>query len=297
MATLPEGARIESGRGGLQRLHLEGPEGVAEIYLHGANVTHFQPRGERPVLWLSAHGAFEAGAPGKPIRGGVPICFPWFGPRPDAPIHGVARLLAWKLAAVDPAGDALRAVLELCSDDYTHGYFPGVFRLQYVVTAGRELQLELRVRNAGDQPFRFDEALHTYFAVGDVRRVMVGGLSGAAYVDKVDGGARRVQGREPLAFSGETDRVFVGHEGPLTLTDSAWERKILVRRGGSRTAVVWNPWIAKAKAMPDFGDDEWTGMVCVESANALEDAVMLEPGAEHVLTTRIGVEGLTGTAC
>ena len=290
MTTLPEGARLESGRGGLQRLVLDGAGGEVHVYTHGANVTHFQPQGERPVLWLSAHSAFESGTPGKPIRGGVPICFPWFGPKPDSPIHGVARLLEWRIAAVEVVGSGLRAVLTLGANDYTRAHFAGAFDLQLAVTADRTLGLELRVRNTGVEAFRFEEALHTYFAVGDVRRVTLSGLEGATYVDKTDGGARKTVGNEPLAFSAETDRVFPGVEGSITIHDPEWQRRVLVGRSGSRTAVAWNPWIAKAKAMPDFGDDEWTGMVCVESANALDDAVTLAPGAQHTLTTTIAVE-------
>jgi glucose-6-phosphate 1-epimerase len=290
MATLPEGARLESGKGGLQRLVLTATGGEAHVYSHGATVTHFQPAGERAVLWLSAHGSFEGGAPGKAIRGGVPICFPWFGPRPEAPVHGVARLLEWKIAGVEAAGGSLRAVLTLASNDYTRKHFAGDFELQLAVTVDRALRLELQVRNTGGETFRFEEALHSYFAVSDVRRVSLTGLEGATYVDKTDGGARKALGNEPLVFTQETDRVFPGVDGPIAIDDPEWQRRIVVRRTGSRTAVAWNPWVAKAKAMPDFGDDEWTGMACVESANALDDALTLASGAQHVLSTTIEVE-------
>ena len=291
MMKLPDGSRLEAGQGGLDRLVLATPSAEAHVYLHGAHVAHFQPAGERPLLWLSRESQFAAG---KPIRGGVPICFPWFGAKTDdaaAPIHGVARLMRWSLVSVDtePAG-ALCAALELRSDEYTHRFFPHVFTLRLLVRAGASLQLALRVRNEGDAAFRFSEALHSYFAVGDARQARVRGLERARYVDKTDGGAVKTLGDGPLAIAAETDRVFTGHAGAITIEDPAWQRRIRVERGGSATAVVWNPWIAKAKAMPDFGDDEWTGMLCVEAANALDDAVTLAPGASHELTTTLRVE-------
>jgi len=285
---LPDGARLAEGRGGLERLTLATPEAEAHVYLHGAHLTHFQPRGEEPVLWLSEHSAF---VPGKPIRGGVPICFPWFGPKADdgsAPIHGFARLAPWSLAAVEKgASGELVAALELRSDADSRRSLAGAFLLRMTVAVGRALRMGLRVTNTGEQPFRFEQALHSYFAVGDVRRVAIGGLEGAAYVDKADGWARRTQGSAALRITGETDRVFCGRRGPITIEDPVWRRRLVVGRAGSATAVVWNPWQAKAKAMADFGDEEWTGMVCVESANAMDDALTLEPGSSHELVTTI----------
>lgn len=287
---LPDGARLGEGRGGLERLALATPEAEAHVYLHGAHLTHFQPLGEKPVLWLSERSAF---LPGKAIRGGVPICFPWFGPKADdaaAPIHGFARLARWSLATVEKgASGELIAALELRSDEESRRSLPGAFLLRLTVAVGRALRMGLRVTNTGEQPFRFEEALHSYFAVGDVRRIAIGGLEGAAYVDKADGWARRTHGSAALRITGETDRVFCGRRGPITIEDPTWRRRLVVGRAGSATAVVWNPWQAKARAMPDFGDEEWTGMVCVESANAMDDALTLEPGSSHELVTTIEV--------
>lgn len=290
MTRLPEGARLEQGAGGLARLSLEAREGVAHVYLHGAHLTHFQPAGERPVLWLSEHSSF---AEGRPIRGGVPVCFPWFGPKadaPDAPMHGFARLREWALGPVEAeASGEITATLVLAPDAQTRRFFPHAFSLRADYTVGRGLRMALTVRNEGTSSFRFEEALHSYFAVGDVRRTRVEGLEGAAYVDKTEGGTRRTLGMAPLEIAGETDRVFPGMPGPVVIEDAAWARRIVVARSGSSTAVVWNPWIAKAKAMPDFGDAEWTSMLCVESANAMDDAVTLEPGSVHRLSTVVTV--------
>jgi glucose-6-phosphate 1-epimerase len=286
---LPDGAKIVQGGGGLARLTLQAREGVAHVYLHGAHLTHFQPAGERPVLWLSAHSAF---AEGLPIRGGVPICFPWFGPKADepaAPMHGFARLREWTLVSVEEAAGELSATLALAPDAETRRFFPHAFSLSVVYTVGRTLRMALTVGNEGASGFRFEEALHSYFAVGDVRRTRVEGLEGAAYVDKADAWTRKTLGAAPLVVTAETDRVFTGHAGPVTIEDAVWARRIDVERTGSATAVVWNPWVDKAKAMKDFGDGEWTGMICVESANAMENAVSVDPGSVHRLTTAIAV--------
>ncbi len=286
--SLPEGAQLATGRGGLERLTLAAPEGEAHLYLHGAHLTHFQPRGERPILWVSEHSAFS---PGRPIRGGVPICFPWFGPKAHdeaAPIHGFARLSRWSLTAVERgASGELMASLEMEASEDSRRFLPSAFRLRMTVTVSRVLRMALRVTNTGEAPLRFEEALHSYFAVGDVRRLAIGGLEGAAYVDKADGWARRTLGQAVLRITGETDRVFCGRRGPITIEDPVWRRRLVVTRAGSATAVVWNPWQAKAKSMPDFGDEEWTGMVCVESANAMDDAQTLEPGDSHELLTTV----------
>lgn len=287
---MPPGAVLQPGHGNLERLSIDTPACTGEIYLHGAHVTAWQPRGRAPVIWMSGSSVFE---PGRPIRGGVPICFPWFGPHPSGPKsapHGFARLLPWTLASVVRAGDAVKATLSLETGAEHHDVWPHRCVLTYTAEFGDELVLELAVRNAGDSACLVQEALHTYFAVGDIRQVAVEGLAGATYVDKVRGGERCVQDAAPIRFAGETDRPYVDTEAAATIVDAAWNRRIMVRKQGSRTTVVWNPWIAKAKAMPDFGDDEWPSMVCVETANALDNAIALPPGGEHRLRALIRVE-------
>jgi glucose-6-phosphate 1-epimerase len=296
MQPLPDGVRIEKGSGGLERITLATPGGEGHVYLHGAQVTHFQPAGARPVLWMSRRSFFEGGRPGKPIRGGVPICFPWFGPKAgagapsSAPAHGVARLLPWTFAdaAVDEHGNA-RATLRLDSDEYTRGLYPHDFSATFRVTVGAQLKMELAVTNTGAASMAFEEALHTYFALSDVRRIGITGLEGAPYLDKVEAFARKRGEAGPIAIAAETDRVYPGALGTVTIVDSDWQRRIVVHKSGSATTVVWNPWVDKARAMPDFGDDEWKEMVCVESANAGDDVVTLAPGATHVITTTVDV--------
>ncbi len=288
MQRYPDGVRVETGPGGLERLVLRAEEGEAHVFLHGGHVSHFLPRGERPVLWMSRDSRFEAG---KPIRGGVPVCFPWFGPKtgaPEAPLHGYARILPWSVADVsrDAAG-ALRARLELLASAAARGGFPRELSLTLDVAVSRSLRLELAVRNEDGAPARFEAALHSYFAVSDVRQVRVSGLEGRGFVDKTAAGARREGEAGPIAITAETDRAYLGATGTVTIDDPGWARRIVVAKTGSATTVVWNPWIAKAKAMPDFGDDEWTGMLCVETANAMDDAVTLAPRASHTMTATI----------
>jgi glucose-6-phosphate 1-epimerase len=287
---MPPGVVLQPGHGNLQRLSIDTPACTGEIYLHGAHVTAWQPRGCAPVIWMSGCSTFE---PGRPIRGGVPICFPWFGPHPSDPgraPHGFARLVPWTLDSVVRGGDSVKVTLSLQTGGENHDAWPHRCALTYTADFGHELALELAVRNVGDSACVVQEALHTYFAVGDIRQVAVEGLAGATYVDKVRGGERLVQDATPIRFTGETDRPYVDSEAATAIIDATLKRRIVVEKQGSRTTVVWNPWIAKAKAMPDFGDDEWPSMVCVETANALDNAIALPPGAQHRLRARIRVE-------
>lgn len=293
MKTMPEGTKIETGAEGLERLVVAARDGEAHLYTHGAHIAHFQPRGGQPVLWMSRASQFVGGAPGKAIRGGVPLCFPWFGPKvgeAGAPIHGLARIFAWEIESVEQLADGrIRAALTLSSSDATRRVSPCEFALSYAVTVGATLTMELTARNTGEAPLGFEEALHTYFSVSDVKAVTISGLAGSTFVDKVDGATRKTQGGEPIRITSETDRVYLGTVTPVTIDDPGFKRRIRVSKSGSNTTVVWNPWIAKAKAMPDFGDDEWPEMLCVETANAVDNAVTLQPGASHALAATIEV--------
>ena len=295
--TTSERARVEKGSGNLDCLVIAAAEGDAHVYLHGAHATHFQPRGARPVLFLSEKSQFVGGVPGKAIRGGVPICFPWFGANaalPSAPAHGFARLLAWRCGDIidEPGGD-VTAMLHLEPSAYTKALFAHDFEATLRVRVGAKLTLELGVRNTSSGPFTIEEALHSYFAVGDARRVSIAGLETVDYLDKTEGGARKAAAGAPITFTRETDRVYPHASARVTIEDPVWERRIHVDKAGSASTVVWNPWIAKAKAMADFGDDEWQGMACVETANVGGDAVAIAPGATHVMRTTLSVESLS----
>jgi len=278
---VPGVVTIDEGRGSLPRMAVASDLASAEIYLHGAHLTAFQPRGARPLLFMSEKSHFDAT---KPIRGGVPVIFPWFGPRagsPDSPMHGFARLRAWELESCAPQADgSVRVALTLAGDASTLSLWPNPFTLRLIFTVGRSLGIEMEVR-AGDVPFSFEEAFHTYLLVGDVRRVRVDGLQNAEYIDKVDAFKRKTQPPEPVTITAETDRVYVNTRSSCAIQDPVLERTLIVEKENSSTTVVWNPWVNKARAMADFGDEEWPDMICVETANVGEGALQLGAGQAH----------------
>jgi glucose-6-phosphate 1-epimerase len=251
-------------------------------------VTAWQPPGQPPVIWMSRESRFAAD---QPIRGGVPICFPWFGPKAgdaSAPAHGFARLKDWALTDVADQGDSVRLVLTLSSDESSSvGGWTQPFAAAYQVTIGASLELALTVRNTGKGPLSYEAALHTYFAVANVREIAIRGLEHTYYLDKVEGFARRQQGGEPIRFAGETDRVYLDTMATCVIEDPGTRREIVIEKTGSRTTVVWNPWIEKARAMPDFGDLEWPEMVCVETCNVGPAAITLAPGGTQTMAATI----------
>lgn len=275
---------------------LEACFGAAQygVFDHGAHVFAWRPDGARPVIWMSREAVF---APDAAIRGGVPICFPWFGAGPDgalAPAHGFARLNPWRRVGVnDETAAQGRLTVDYAFDHAAAGPqpdFPHRFAAELrVVFAPDYLQIDLVVKNTGDAPFACEAALHTYLAVGDARGVTLDGLDGAPFIDKAaEAPAREAVQQGVLALVGETNRIYAS-EAAVTVVDPAWERRLVVTKGGSAQTVVWNPWIDRAKAMADFGDDEWTGMVCVEAAAIGERALRLSPGASHRLWQRVAL--------
>jgi len=277
---VPGVVKIDEGRSSLPRVSVTSELASAEIYFHGAHLTAFQPRGAKPVLFMSKESNFD---PAKPIRGGVPVIFPWFGPKagaPESPAHGFARIRHWDLESCTVQADrAVRVVFSLAVDAAT-------LRMTFAIAHSLEMEMEVRAAAA---PLTFEEALHTYFVVGDVRQVGVDGLQGVEYIDKVDGFKRKTQSADPVRITGETDRVYLNTLGPCVVRDPVLGRSITVEKEGSGTTVVWNPWIAKAKAMADFGDEEWPQMICVETANVGEGAIRLEAAQTHRMKTRITV--------
>ena len=284
MQKLPDNVRMEDGRGGLRRLVIRAAQAEAEIYLQGAHVTQFQPKGQKPVLFMSGKSWFE---PGKSIRGGVPICFPWFGARQDGrpgAAHGFARLVEWELVSAEQTSDGVVEVrLRLVSNEATRAMWAGEFVADYRVRVGATLGLELQVRNTGNQPLRIEEALHTYLAVGDVRQVSIEGLASTTYFTAVGTPRTETEGAAPIRITAETDRVYLNTQATCVAHDPGWERRLVVEKTGSDATVVWNPWIAKAKAMPDFGDDEWPSMLCIETCNVRQHAVTIPSGQSHVM--------------
>lgn len=284
-------ATFHEGPGGLTTLEVDTPLAKARIFLHGAHVAEWTPAGAAPVLFMSAASNF---APGKPIRGGVPVCFPWFGGRaghPQSPAHGFARLEEWTAESLVCEEDGTVVLSLILADSAaTRAHWPHAFLARHRIRVGTTLEMTLEVENRDAEPLAIEEALHTYFSVADVHTVEVRGLEGAEFVDKVGAGATKRQPVEPIRFTGETDRVFPATTAACVVVDPGLRREIVIEKSGSATTVVWNPWIAKAKAMADFGDEEWPGMVCVETANTAADSVTLAPGAKHAMTARISLK-------
>jgi glucose-6-phosphate 1-epimerase len=290
---LPPGVRLSAGRGDLARLELETPLARAEVYLQGAHVTAYTPRASAPLLFLSGASRFAAGVP---IRGGVPIVFPWFGQKADdaaAPLHGPARCLPWRLeeAGVDASGVV---VLTLGLSAAAAADWPPGAALRYRVGIGAALELTLEVENRGPAPIRFENALHTYLAVEGVEQIHLTGLEGAPFLDEGDSFARKREGAGPLLLRGETDRVYDETRATCVVWDRRARRRVTIDKTGSDATVVWNPGPAPARALPDLGDDEWRGFVCVESGNIGRGAVTVEPGAGHRLSVRIQSEPWDG---
>lgn len=278
---------------GFIAIEVKTPFSTASIALQGAHVLTWQPKGHKPVIWLSKAAKF---APGKSIRGGVPLCWPWFGPHATEagyPGHGFARTIPWLLLEAKKLPDGrVRLEFEPELNETARTQWPHDSQLRYSVTVGQELVVGLATTNTGKTPFQLGQALHTYFEVGDIRQTSIAGLDGCTYIDKVAGGKRKKQ-KGVVTFDGEMDRVYLGTPGCCGIIDPVMKRTLLITSTGSRSTVVWNPGKEKAAKMGDFGK---TGgkpgedrMVCVETANAADDVITLAPGETHRMTAQYRV--------
>jgi len=276
-------AQVIAGNGGLLKVQITASAATAEIYLHGAQVTAWKPAGAEEVIFVSEKSHWQDG---KAIRGGVPICFPWFRSKaddPHAPSHGVVRTKQWRLDLITQETDgSVVVLLSTESDESTRRWWPHDFRLTHRITVGSALSMELTATNTGSTPLRFEEALHTYFRVGQIESVRVRGLDGVTYLDNTDSNRARVQSGDVI-FTSATDNAYLNTQAPLELVDPALGRIIRTEKQGSTTTVVWNPWQQGAASLADLGDEEWRGMACVEASNILESAISLSPGEEHTL--------------
>jgi glucose-6-phosphate 1-epimerase len=281
---------FKEGPGGLAVAEVINSQATATIALQGAHVMTWTPRGHKPVIWLSRAAKF---APGKSIRGGVPVCWPWFGPHATQsafPGHGFARTVPWEVTetrALDSG--ATRLVFRLVPTEATRAQWPHATPVECHIVVGATLDIELVTRNSEAAPVTIGDALHTYFEVSDIRQVTIDGLDGCPYLDKVDGGKRKQQAGA-VKIGAEVDRIYLESTVDCLINDPGWQRRIRVAKRGSRSTVVWNPWIEKAAKMGDFGDNGYLNMVCVESTNAAEDVVTIVPGGEHRLAVRYSVE-------
>lgn len=289
---IPGKLQFIEGPGGLEVAEVTTLHGKASIALQGAHVMTFQPTGAEPLIWLSDFAKFGRG---KSIRGGVPVCWPWFGPHVSdskLPGHGYARTVDWRLIQVQSlSDDRIRLEFELVESTATRSQWPHATPVRNIITVGRALEVELVTTNAGSETITIGDALHTYFKVGDVRRVTIHGLEGCDYLDKVDKGVRKQQ-VGPVTIGQEVDRIYLHTPSVCEIRDPALQRRIKISCSGSRSTVVWNPWIEKAQKMGDFGQDGHLGMLCVETANAADDVVHLAPGQIHRLLARYELEAL-----
>jgi glucose-6-phosphate 1-epimerase len=278
---------------GLAYASVTAPNATATVYLQGAHLSAWQPNGQKPVLFLSRKSDL---LPGKPIRGGVPIAFPWFANRHDGkpgPSHGFARVQEWTLAFAAMAGDDLHLTFTLAPTEMSRTFGFDNFRLAYQLTIGRTLTMQLTVANDASTPLVFEEALHTYYAVTDIHEITVTGLEGVTYLDKVDNFKPKVQ-QGAITITEQTDRVYLNTTGTCIIHDTPGKRRIHIEKTGSSTTVVWNPWENGAQKLADLDPTEWHEFVAVETVNAAANTITLAPKATHVVQAHITVEDITG---
>jgi glucose-6-phosphate 1-epimerase len=271
-----------TGKGNLPLLKISTPRSAAEIYLHGAHITHFQKNGEPPLLFMSPQSRFEAG---EAIRGGVPICFPWFGSRAaGGPSHGLARILAWELVETTANPDGgVKVRLQLPQKSL--GAEWSALKTEFIVTVADTLTVELITTNtSADKTLEIEDCLHAYFHVGDISAVSIMGLQGASYLDNAAGGngERKTDNEAVLKITKETNRLYLNTSSAVELRDEKLRRTIHVEKSGSQSTVVWNPWTTQ-KMPADFDSANHKNMVCVEAGNIKENKISLAPGK----TTRV----------
>lgn len=289
---IPGHVEFEAGPSGLILARIDNHHASAAIALQGCHLISWTPINSEPVIWLS-HAASLA--PGKSIRGGIPICWPWFGAHPDDdgfPAHGFARTALWQVQETYAMDDgATRISMILPQQQMPAHMWPNATNLECLITVGETLELELNTVNRSEENITLSEALHTYFAVSDVRNISIDGLDGGRYLDKVDNFKPKQQ-QGPATFSSEVDRIYLDSRDDCLIRDPGLGRRIRISKQGSDSTVVWNPWADKAARMGDLGKDGYLRMVCVESANAADNVVSLTPGAQHRLWVRYSVEAL-----
>ena len=286
IATGRDGVALEQNPLGGPVLRLEAAGGIALIALQGGQVIGWTPKGHAPVIWMSPTERL-ANPPEKPkpVRGGTPVCWPWFAAHPsDAakPAHGFVRTRQWTVDRAERSASGVRVTLATATTDADKALWPNEAALELIVTLGDDLTLALATHNTGISAFALTQALHTYFAVSDISNVLVEGFDRQTYLDKLDSGVRKQQ-TGPIAFAAEVDRIYDAHQGMATVIDRGLNRRIEITKSGSHSTVVWNPWIEKCKRLGDMGPDGYRTMVCVETCNAGDDVVTLAAGASHTM--------------
>jgi len=286
---LPSTIKLTEQPAGYPILEVEHPAATGRIALHGAHVMEWTPAHSSPVLYMSAEAIFELG---KPIRGGIPVCWPWFGPHADSskPAHGFVRTMLWEFDRAREHASGVDIVLKLVDSAETRALWPHGFEARLHISMGLELDVGLEVTNTGTAAWTMTGALHSYFGVGDVREISIHGLHGTQYVESRLSPAKQPQ-NGTLFINQEVDRLYAS-DAAVIVHDPLFQRELRIEKAGSLSTVVWNPWIEKSKRLNDLPDEAYPEFVCVETVNAGEDVVTVEPGATHLLLTRICVRPL-----
>jgi len=265
--------------------------GNGTVAVQGGQVLGWAPARQPPVIWLSPAARFAAG---KSLRGGAPVCWPWFGPHPEdpkKPAHGFARNRDWILREVASLPGATRIDMGFTPNDEERVMWPHDAELILSVTFGARLRFDLTTRNTGAEAISITQAVHTYFHVGDIAAVRVEGLDGCEYIDKT-GSDARIRQEGPIFIDGEVNRIYLGCPGEVSIRDESLSRRIRVTKQGSASYVVWNPWAETGAKFGDMGDDGYRHMLCVETTNAASDAVTIAPGTTVTLSTEYAIEAL-----
>ncbi len=278
-----------AGNGGLAMIQVNTPKAKALISTHAGQVLSYQPAGEDDLLFLSDKAYYQDG---KAIKGGAPICWPWFGPDPedkDRPGHGFVRNRPWQVVATEVMqGGDVKVTLGLTDTEETRAIWPHAFNLTQEIVIGGSLNLALITRNTGNELFSITQGFHTYFKIGDIRQTGVLGLQDCTYIDKTDNSAEKKQ-LTAVTVTGEVDRIYKDVSNTLIIDDQAINRCIQILSQGNKTAVVWNPWEKISKEMADLEDADYQRFICVETTNASNDVIAVAPGGEFRLVADYSV--------
>lgn len=273
---LPASVTLRELKPGFPVLDIAHPRCSGSVALLGAHVMEWTPAGHKPVLFMSDEAVFEEG---QPIRGGIPVCWPWFGGREGLPGHGFARLRFWELVRAEDSAGGVELAFRLQGKGDLG--WPHPFELILTVHLGETLEVGLEMKHLGESTVEITAALHTYLGVGAIEQTRVVGLADMPYLDSLDDHQKKVQ-EGAVIFDREVDRVYLA-DGAVRVVDPVWHRTLDLDKSGSRATVVWNPWIEKSKRLADLPDEAYHGFLCIEAANAGEDVVRLEPHGTHTL--------------
>ena len=283
--------RFKTGKSGIPVVEIKNTLASAVISLQGAHVLSWKPIDNDEVIWLSDEAKYILG---KPVRGGIPICWPWFGAHesnPSFPAHGFARNVLWEVIDTTTIASGETEITFRLSTDELDEKFKNIWPLstavEYKVSVGKQLNIELSTFNKSDQTMTITQALHTYFNIDDIGNTKVYGLDGKTYLDKTEGFASKIQDG-PITIDSEVDRVYLDTKDDITIDDTI--RKVIIKKQGSRSTVVWNPWKDIAKKMDDLDDEGYRKMLCVESANVADDIVNIKPNESYSLVVSYNIQ-------